>query len=157
MAVLHPELVQSVVEWGAAGTLGTGELLPEFDAIYDLLDNPGPDLREWGEYVRESYGEDVGRRMVRGWVEASRAIIANGGDISLSRAHEIRCPALLLSGEHDPYATPAMTRALAARITNATYEIVPGAGHALHHEQPEWFVGRVTGWLEEETRNEKRD
>lgn len=151
LAVMHSELVRSLVEWGAAGTLGDGAILPELDAIYNLVDAPREDMQGWREYIIRDYGEGVARRMVQGWAEASKAILARGGDLSLSRAHQIKCPALLISGENDPFATPQMTRQLAARIPNAEYSIVPNAGHAVHQEQPEWFVQRVVGFLKRKT------
>lgn len=150
MSILYPDIVRSVVEWGAAGTLqgsSPGSIAEELDQIYNLVDNPTEEMAGWSHYVQGEYGEEVARSMTQGWAEASKAILARGGDISLSRAAEIRCPALLISGEHDPFATPAMTRELAARIPHSTTEIVQGVGHAIHHEQPKWFVGRVLGWL----------
>lgn len=150
MPILYPGIAHSVVEWGAAGTLQSsspGSIAEELDQIYSLVDDPIEEMAGWSRYVQGEYGEEVARSMTQGWAEASKAILARGSDISLSRAAEIECPALLISGEHDPFATPAMTRELAARIPQATVEIVQGAGHAVHHEQPAWFVGRVLGWL----------
>ncbi len=150
MPILYPDMVRSVVEWGAAGTLRSSEpnsIAGELDQIYNMIDNPTDEMRGWADYVKEQYGEEVVRSMTQGWAEASKAILARGGDISLSRAGEIKCPTLLISGENDPFATPAMTRELAARIPNATVEIVQGAGHSVHYEQPEWFTKRVQGWL----------
>ena len=147
MAVHYPELVRSLVEWGAAGTLGVGDVASVFDAISNLVDNPTDELRGWSDYLKEYYGEDVARETMRSWAEASKSIIARGGDISISRAHEIRCPALLISGELDPFATPDMTRNLASRISNATYHIVPNVGHTVHHDRPEWFRQTVLEWL----------
>ena len=44
----------------------------------------------------------------------------HGGDISRSKAHHITCPALLIAGEDDPFASPALVAQLAARINNVT-------------------------------------
>ncbi len=44
--------------------------------------------------------------------------------------HEaIRCPTLLIAGEHDPVAPVAMGRELAKRIRGARMEVIPGIGH----------------------------
>ncbi len=147
MAVHLPDMVSSLVEWGAAGTLGTEDLAPLLEAIGDMIDNPTDDLRGWSDYLKEQYGQDAARATMRSWAGASQAILAGGGDISLSQAHEIRCPALLISGELDPFATPAMTNELASRIPNAQALIVPGVGHTVHHDQPEWFHRTVLDWL----------
>jgi pimeloyl-ACP methyl ester carboxylesterase len=138
------------VEWGAAGTLGSGDLAPLLEAIYSVMDNPTDDLRGWSDYIKHQYGEEAGRATIQSWADAAKAILARG-DISLSRAHEIRCPALLISGEFDPFATPDMTRDLASRIPNSTYHIVPGVGHTVHHDRPEWFNRTVLDWLASET------
>ncbi|MEA2572854.1 MAG: valacyclovir hydrolase, partial [Chloroflexia bacterium] len=144
-------VVRSLVEWGAAGTLGTGDMAEMLDIMYSVVDDPIDELRGWSDYIKHQYGEEAGRATLRSWADASKAILARGGDISLSRAHEIRCPTLLISGEFDPFATPGMTRNLASRIPNSTYHIVPGVGHAVHHDRPEWFNQTVLDWLGSET------
>lgn len=151
LAVHYPGMVRSIVEWGAAGTLGTGDVAPVLDAIYNVVDDPIAGLRGWSDYIKQQYGEDAGRATLQSWTNASKAILARGGDISLSRAHEIRSPALLISGEYDPFATPDMTHDLASRIPNSIYHIVPGVGHTVHHDRPEWFTQTVLGFLKRET------
>ena len=147
MAVHYPDMVRSLVVWGAAGTLGEGDIEPMLDAIYNMFDDPVEDLEGWRDYIKEQYGEEAGRATLQSWATASKAILARGGDISLSRAHEIRCPTLLISGEYDPFVTPGMTRDLASRITDTTFHIVPAVGHTVHHERPEWFMHTVLKWL----------
>jgi 2-succinyl-6-hydroxy-2,4-cyclohexadiene-1-carboxylate synthase len=41
----------------------------------------------------------------------------------------------------------AIAERLAANIPDATLEVVEGAGHAVHLEQPETFAGALDGWL----------
>jgi (E)-2-((N-methylformamido)methylene)succinate hydrolase len=48
----------------------------------------------------------------------------------------IRCPTLVLTGEHDIGSTPAMARALAARLPAATVAILPGLRHLTLLEAP---------------------
>jgi valacyclovir hydrolase len=148
MGVHYPDLVRSLVVWGAAGTLGEGDIAPMLDAIYNMFDDPVEDLEGWRGYIKEQYGEEAGRATLQSWATASKAILARGGDISLSRAHEIRCPTLLISGEYDPFVTPSMTRALASRIPNSEDEVFPGMGHSVHHEHPDAFMEAVLRWLE---------
>jgi (E)-2-((N-methylformamido)methylene)succinate hydrolase len=49
----------------------------------------------------------------------------------------IRCPTLVLTGEHDTGSTPAMAQALAARLPAATLAILPGLRHLSLIESPE--------------------
>ena len=146
LAVQHPEVARSLLVWGAAGRLFP-ELAPVLDAIYDAVDTRSGNWASFGEQVKKRYGAPAGREMLHGWVAASRAILAEGGDISFSRAHEIRCPVLLLAGEHDAFCPPARMRELVGRIPRAELIQVEGGGHALHDEQPRWFVARALHWL----------
>jgi pimeloyl-ACP methyl ester carboxylesterase len=63
---------------------------------------------------------------------------------------QLRCPALVLGAELDRTFPLACSRALAAALTGATLEVVPGAGHAVVVEAPdrvaqilESFLARV--------------
>src|SRR4051812_5076372 len=98
MGIEHPELARAAVLWGAAGTLGNGDLAPDLDNIYNVVDNPIKDQRGWSNWLKKAYGEEAARGMTQSWATASKAILASGGDISLSRVHEIRCPVLVLAG-----------------------------------------------------------
>jgi 2-succinyl-6-hydroxy-2,4-cyclohexadiene-1-carboxylate synthase len=62
------------------------------------------------------------------------------------RLPDINVPALLLAGELDTKFV-SIARALAGSLPNARLEIVPGAGHAVHLEQPEVFDRLVLDWL----------
>ncbi len=60
----------------------------------------------------------------------------------------LRCPALLIAGEFDPvYCDHAA--AMAARLPAGRAAIVPGAGHAVHLEQPDRFRALVADFLAE--------
>jgi 2-succinyl-6-hydroxy-2,4-cyclohexadiene-1-carboxylate synthase len=52
------------------------------------------------------------------------------------RLHELRCPVLLIAGEHDARYVEAANR-MASHIPRARVRIVPGAGHAPQLERPE--------------------
>jgi pimeloyl-ACP methyl ester carboxylesterase len=56
-------------------------------------------------------------------------------------------PVLVLAGEGDDKFV-ALGRRLAAAIgSNASFNVVPGAGHAAHLEQPDAFVALLHPWL----------
>jgi valacyclovir hydrolase len=137
---------RSVVTWGSAGTVNDpdGRLR---HAMYHVIDDPIPPLREFRDYLIATYGEANARAMTQSVVGAFNDIVAAGGDISLSQAGNISRPALLIAGEHDPFAPPPLVSQLAARIPNAAVRDVPGAGHDLHHTHTAWLVQSIIGWL----------
>jgi 3-oxoadipate enol-lactonase len=59
----------------------------------------------------------------------------------------IRVPTLLLSGEHDTTAAPAVMERMAAHIPDAEYRQLPGVGHIASMERPEDFNRAVIGFL----------
>ena len=56
-------------------------------------------------------------------------------------------PVLVLAGSEDAKFAAIGERLAAAIGANAHFELVPGAGHAAHLEQPEAFVAIVRAWL----------
>jgi pimeloyl-ACP methyl ester carboxylesterase len=56
-------------------------------------------------------------------------------------------PAYFLHGGASPYVPPETHPRIRALFPMAEIETLPGAGHWLHAEQPEAFVGKVEGWL----------
>ena len=148
MATMTPDLVRSVATWGAAGTIPEDQL-PFLDAFYDVIDSPIEPLQGFSDQLKAEYGEDNARAMTRSFVNAIRTIIADGGDVSLSRADRITCPVLLIVGEHDFFISPALVAQVAARIPTAEVIEVEGAGHSVHEDRPEWFAEILLDWLAE--------
>lgn len=145
VAIERPDLAHSVVAWGATGAFG-GEIDAVADALtpVDQLDAVRPGMRA---RIVALHGEDAVTPLVEGWSAAIRAIVAAGGDVSLGRAHEIRCPVLLINGEHDHGNPEHLARQLAERIPRCTFEVWPGLGHPVHREAPELFRPRVLSFL----------
>ncbi len=146
MAALIPELARSVATWGASGIL-TEAQRPMLDAIYNMIDNPAEQLQGFSDYLKAQYGEANARATIQSFVGAARAIIDGGGDISLSRVGSITCPVLLIVGEHDAIAPPALVSRLAGHIRTVEVLEVEGAGHAVHDERPEWLEQIIFDWL----------
>ncbi len=65
----------------------------------------------------------------------------------LDDLERIRVPTLCLSGEHDRNAPPAVMQKMAARITAAQYQCLPGVGHLANMEQPDLFNAAVLAFL----------
>ncbi|MHB8695679.1 MAG: proline iminopeptidase-family hydrolase [Solirubrobacteraceae bacterium] len=68
-----------------------------------------------------------------------------GWDIT-PRLGEVRVPVLVISGEHDE-ATPTVVRPLVAALPDARWELIQGASHSTHLEQPERFLQLVETFL----------
>src|SRR5262249_36024754 len=62
------------------------------------------------------------------------------------RLGEIHLPVLVISGEHDE-ATPAVVRPLADGLPDARGELIDGASHLTHLEEPDQFLQLVAAFL----------
>lgn len=147
MAALAPAIARSVVTWGAAGAITEGHR-PLLEMFSNVVDNPIEELEGFSNYLKATYGKANARTMTQNYAVAVGAVIDNGGDISLSRAGGITCPVLLIVGEHDFFALPALVSQLAARIQDVEALEVAGVGHDVHEERPEWLVQTIVDWLE---------
>jgi valacyclovir hydrolase len=145
IAAIEPAAARSVVSWGAAGSLGTDTTLA--DMFYTLISDPIPELRDYSEYMKAAYGEENARIMSESAGTTFRTIIERGGDISRSRAADITCPALLITGENDIFDPPELVSAMAEALPNGEFLVAPGSGHAVHHDCFDWLVDTMTKWL----------
>ena len=146
MAALQPGVARSVVTWGAAGVLNDpdGRL---GEAMYNVVDHPIPPLQQFRDYLIATYGEANARAMTQSLVGALRDIIKDGGDLSLAKAGTITSPVLLIVGEHDFFAPPALASELAARIRTAEVLVAEGAEHNVYGDRPEWLTQTILDWL----------
>jgi pimeloyl-ACP methyl ester carboxylesterase len=145
MAALRPDAVRSILTWGAAGSLGNNREMA--GAMATIIDDPAPPLREFAAYMKTVYGEGNARIMTQSLAKTLLSAMDAGSDISRSRAATIACPALLITGEHDPMAPPALVADMAGAIAKGEFLEAKGAGHAVHHEQPAWLLETVVNWL----------
>jgi valacyclovir hydrolase len=147
IAALSPPLARSVITWGASGFISDpgGQIRESF---HNVIDQPSPQVMDYRSYLIDAYGEGNARAITQGFAAGLTAIIEEaGGDISRSKAGEISCPVLLIAGENDRFAPRALLDELASRIVRAETVEVPGAGHAVHKDRPEWFQDTVLDWL----------
>jgi L-proline amide hydrolase len=63
-----------------------------------------------------------------------------------ARLGDVRVPVLVISGEYDE-ATPGVVRPLVQALTDVRWELLPGASHTPHLEQPRRFLGLVENFL----------
>jgi valacyclovir hydrolase len=146
MAICDPHSIASLLAWGVAGALDAAAL-PEIAAIGRLVDAPPPAWRAWRAALCRTYGREGAHLLTSRWAATMQAIIAAGGEISLGRAGEIRCPTLLINGAADSMNPPALAQRLAARIPGAHLIILPDTGHAVHQQRPAWFQATALDWL----------
>jgi pimeloyl-ACP methyl ester carboxylesterase len=60
----------------------------------------------------------------------------------------VHCPALLLQGVDDEYATPDHLAEIASRLAGPVHaELLDGCGHAPHHEAPGVVISLVARWI----------
>ncbi len=147
MAALMPEVTRSIVTWGAAGVLNdpSGQLR---QMMYNVVDHPIPSLEQFKDYLVSTYGEANARAMTQSVVAAMSDIIKqSGGELSHSKADKITCPVLLIAGEHDIFAPPAIASELAARIRKAEVLVAEGAEHNMYMDRPEWLTHTILDWV----------
>ena len=91
-------------------------------------------------------------------VAVSRSVAGMIDHPVLDRLGEIKVPTLIVFGTDDhmipnPFFTRGPTRAIAEKgaraIPDATLEMIPGAGHTVHHDAPEAFNAAVREFLKE--------
>jgi 3-oxoadipate enol-lactonase len=68
----------------------------------------------------------------------------------------IRVPVLLVAGERDPAAPPAVMARMAERIPDATSLVLAGCGHLANLERPAAFNAGVLRWLNEHSAPQRR-
>lgn len=79
------------------------------------------------------------------FVRQEKAIISRPDSRPMLSA--IRCPTLVLTGDHDDLTTPDMAREIAGGIAGATLMLVPDCGHLSTLERPEAVNAALMQWL----------
>lgn len=108
------------------------------------LARPGrrPMPPELVDMVLEHWDEGMSRAILALYRSADPDMLEAAGE----RLGEIRCPALVLWGEDDPYISPADGRSFAAALPAARFELVERAGHWPWIDRPE-VIDRVARFL----------
>jgi pimeloyl-ACP methyl ester carboxylesterase len=101
------------------------------------------DLRRGLERLHGPQAERVFRR----WADTWLSPWFDGWSITGELA-AVTCPALLVQGADDEYATPAHLAEIAGRLGSPVRsELLAGCGHAPHHEAPTVVIDLVVDWL----------
>lgn len=61
----------------------------------------------------------------------------------------IRCPTLVAVGREDRWSPPEQHAAIAARLPNARFVVIEGAGHMLPAEAPDALNAEIARWLDQ--------
>ncbi|PJF31028.1 MAG: hypothetical protein CUN51_06000 [Candidatus Thermofonsia Clade 1 bacterium] len=144
LGIEYAHLCRSVTAWGAIGAFDqslcdharrfsfpTTWVTPTI-----IAKHPDQDVISW----------------VGAWVEAFCAMVAAGGDVSLSRADQITAPLLLMLGERDGL-NPVeagrrfVEKAAARRGVLRQFRTFPEVGHAIHEQVPEAFYSAIFDFL----------
>jgi pimeloyl-ACP methyl ester carboxylesterase len=84
------------------------------------------------------------------WKDLLRQIVANN-EVNPSWTpadlRRISCPVLLVAGEDDPFANRQQMVTMRSTIPGAEWLIVNHAGHAVHHEHPDFVGSRILDFL----------
>jgi pimeloyl-ACP methyl ester carboxylesterase len=97
---------------------------------------------EFVDMALEHWDPGMSRAILALYRSADPEVLAAAGE----RLGEIRCPALVLWGESDPYLGPENGRRFARALPNAEFELVAEASHWPWIDRPE-VVGRVADFL----------
>lgn len=142
-AARYPELVRGVVSEGA-------------HVFVEEVTLAG--IREARDALRTT---DLAARLARYHGEKTSGVTAAWIDCWLSPAFrdwnierylpQVRCPVLVLQGEHDEYGSDEQVRAIARGVAGPVHEwLVPGVGHTPHRDAAELVLERTVRLLIEE-------
>ena len=138
----HGALCRSVIAWGAVGAYSAA-LGSYVQSLPILPITPALRARHPNQSVERWQAE---------WSAAFAAIVASGGDLSLSRAHQIACPLLLMVGDKDklnPVEDVRRYFAAAAHpaCTPKRFHCFKNTGHPIHEERIDAFLAEVLSFL----------
>jgi pimeloyl-ACP methyl ester carboxylesterase len=161
-ALKYPQRVNRLV-LVATGYGGPNMVPVPAEAIRAMTPNPSLSLAErirtgmpvafadehWPEQHPEEFEQIIRWRLEHPQPpEAALAQLMAGVSFNVEeRLGEIEAPALVIAGTADRVVPPANAELLAARIPNATLDLIPGAGHLAFIEEPERFNRDVVEFL----------
>jgi L-proline amide hydrolase len=143
--LLPPEVQETLTGHESAGTTDSPEYEQAVMVFYErhLCRIPFPDGLQ---RTFAQMGEDpTVYHTMNGPSEFHVVGTLKGWDIT-PRLGDVQVPVLVISGEHDE-ATPAVVRPLVDALPDARWELIEGASHSTHLEQPEHFLELVEAFL----------
>src|SRR5829696_8660392 len=98
------------------------------------------------EFLSTAVSESL-KLPARVWRDYMEGVVLAGGHAAQLR--EINAPTLLLWGEQDAFFPREEQERLATAIADATLEVYPETGHAVHWERPERFVRDLDAFIKD--------
>lgn len=144
IAVHYPERAATLTTIGTGGfcdPTGVEQFEPEWLIEHGQLDT----IRQMTERHEEAHRGD--------WQEHMRQSAQDWRrypQLTEAQLGSIRCPALFITGEHDPFVGEERVRRLSALVTGSTYKVVAGGSHRPHmlREQPILVNDTILDFLE---------
>lgn len=96
--------------------------------------------------LRDQVADWLGSVSQTGYAMAYRAF-AEGDRCYADRLSEIRCPALILTGDGDANSTPDMTRAMAGLVQHGQAVVIQGHRHMVNLTAPRLVSQALRDWL----------
>ena len=146
----RPEKLRSVTVAASTGGVQEQETV-DYTARFQL---PGfaawsPDVKELSLSDRASHPEGVQQ-----WLDIAEHARQKGAPSqslrtpnTYAKLESMSTPTLLMATDADFYAPPGLMKLFAAHIKNATWVLVPGAGHSVSWEQPETFNMEILAFI----------
>ena len=94
------------------------------------------DFRRDNPVIIQEIAEGIASTSVNGFCGCCEAISHIN---TFDRLSEIKCPTLIMVGEHDHGTPPHMARSMKEKMLGAQFHEIPNAGHISNIEQPEIF------------------
>ncbi len=144
VALRRPDVTRSIIVLG--GNHSTHEGVQAFATQLDpdALERAAPEAAA-AFAARHDQGKEPGW-----WKTLLRQIIENNTHNPTWTPEDLRriaCPALLIAGENDPFATLDQMTTMKREIPGAEWLIVNHAGHPVHFEHPEIVGPRILDFL----------
>jgi pimeloyl-ACP methyl ester carboxylesterase len=133
-AIARHELAAEVEAQGVE--VAANEFIPKLIGSTSLRTQPG--IVDWVRSV-------ILENSVAGVASALRAMA--GRPDSSALLERLDCPVLCVSGDEDTITPPDVAETMAARIPNATVEVIRQAGHLTNLEAPEAFNEALAGLI----------
>lgn len=138
---LQPERFSSVTAWGAVGYFGPilRDVVTAPGYLQRLMPTP-TEMSLHGIFDAEAFAQQ--------WIDAVLHMVRNGGDVSLSTAHKISAPLLLMLGRDDTLNPAIYAEKYIEKAGHGRLELFD-CGHPIHDQQPEAFKQVLSDFLKD--------